>query len=93
MKLLAPIMPFITEELYHNWKEILDSEHDSIHQCEYPQSIDLDGIEIDKVTESMNLILSISKQILSTLGMLRIGRNRKINAYISGKFYCSKHIA
>ena len=65
MKLLAPIMPFITEELYHNWKEILDSEHDSIHQCEYPQSIDLDGIEIDKVTESMNLILSISKQILS----------------------------
>lgn len=84
IKVLAPIMPFITEELYQNCSHIFESNQSSVHEWQYPLGLNLDGIDKNSVLETMDLVLLISKQILSTLGQLGVGGNQSITFTISG---------
>ena len=39
IKLISPVLPFVTEEIYQNLvKNINSDEHESIHLCDYPSS-------------------------------------------------------
>ncbi|MEA2037171.1 MAG: isoleucine--tRNA ligase [Nanoarchaeota archaeon] len=61
LKLSAPIMPFITEKIYMNFKEVFNLEGDSIHLHPWPKHIEGDiNIELERNIEtSQNIIQSI----------------------------------
>lgn len=76
LRLLHPIMPFITEEIWHK----LPNTGDSIMISEYPQS-QSQWIN-DQATITMNIIQSIVYQIRNIRGELRLGPERYLDAYV-----------
>jgi valyl-tRNA synthetase len=88
LKLMAPVMPFITEEIYQHCNILPKEKYESLCIAKYPKSIELEGIEQEQVLTDTEFLLMISKEIRSNLGQLSIGRNKTIKAYLnSGSNY------
>jgi isoleucyl-tRNA synthetase len=67
-KLIAPIMPFLTEHLYQNIVAEVDKEGPlSIHLCDFPE------VEKDKIDENLEKEVALTRTIVS-LG--RLARNK-----------------
>jgi isoleucyl-tRNA synthetase len=67
-KILAPFIPFITEEIYQNLK--LDSMPESIHLCNYPEC---DKKQIDKQLEEgmekIRILVEAGRSLRSKIGI------------------------
>ena len=88
LKLMAPALPYITEEIYQHLNIVSEEKFESLCIAEYPQSVDLSGINISETAKNMDFILDISQRIRSILGQLNsskytAGKKDKINIYIS----------
>ena len=71
IKLISPVLPFVTEEIYQNLVKNIDSdEHESIHLCDYPSS-DLKKIDIE-----------LMKNIDSLRRVVELGRSARNKAKI-----------
>ncbi|AHH11037.1 isoleucine--tRNA ligase [Borrelia coriaceae] len=83
MLMLAPITPFLTEEIYQNLK--FKDEKESIHLNEYPQAIEkLINIELE---EKMNFI----RKVVSIARALRASHNIKIRQPIKTIYVITKN--
>ncbi|AAX17330.1 isoleucine--tRNA ligase [Borrelia hermsii] len=82
MLMLAPFIPFLTEEIYQNLKT--KDEKESIHLNEYPQEIkELINIDLE---EKMNFI----RKVVSIARALRASHNIKIRKPISTIYIVTK---
>ncbi len=70
LKLSAPIMPFITEKIYLNLKDVFGLKGDSIHMHQWPDYIDTD---IDNALEkNISVVQNVVQSVLA--GREKIGR-------------------
>jgi len=85
-KLLAPFIPFLSEQLYHNLvKKIYPSSEESVHLCSYPEFVKEQTDE--KLSDEMNLIYN-----LITAGRsLRSSANIKMRQPLSELIIISPH--
>ncbi|WP_024655081.1 isoleucine--tRNA ligase [Borrelia hispanica] len=83
MLMLAPFIPFLTEEIYQNLKT--KNEKESIHLNDYPQSIkELVNIELE---EKMNFI----RKVIAIARALRASHNIKIRKPIKAIYIITKN--
>jgi len=68
-KMIAPFIPFLSEELYQNLKVEINEEPESVHLCFYPDSNDSDYLYRDENLEEK------MQNILRTVNMGRALRN------------------
>ncbi|VWU48658.1 valine--tRNA ligase, putative [Hepatocystis sp. ex Piliocolobus tephrosceles] len=82
LKLLHPIAPFITEELYD---KITDKTHenDSISVASYPEYIEIWNNE--EINNEMNIFMDIVKQFRSFISNLDIPPKIKLTCFIAAK--------
>ncbi|CRH01305.1 valine--tRNA ligase, putative [Plasmodium relictum] len=82
LRLLHPISPFITEELYH---KIAAGPYKfgSISEANYPDYIELWNNE--EINSEMNTFMSIVKQFRSFISNLEIPPKTKLNCFIAAK--------
>ncbi|SBT42327.1 valine--tRNA ligase, putative [Plasmodium ovale wallikeri] len=82
LRLLHPIAPFITEELYH---KITDENNrfESISIASYPEYIELWNNEV--VNSEMNTFMLIVKQFRSFISNLEIPPKTKLTCFIAAK--------
>jgi isoleucyl-tRNA synthetase len=71
LKLLAPIMPFVTERMFLNFKETLNLEEDSIHLFDWPKSNE-DLIDT-KLEEQFEIMKTTNQQILNAREKMQRG--------------------
>jgi isoleucyl-tRNA synthetase len=71
LKLLAPFLPFITEDLYQDFFKRFEKE-ESIHLCDWPQ------IESNLANEKLENEMRIAKEIIETANALRHEKNIKL---------------
>jgi isoleucyl-tRNA synthetase len=71
LKLLAPFLPFITEDLYQDFFKKIEKE-ESIHLCDWPV------IETELINEKLEKEMEIAKQIIETANSLRHEKNIKL---------------
>jgi isoleucyl-tRNA synthetase len=71
LKLLAPFVPFITEDLYQDFFKKFEKE-ESIHLCNWP------GIEDEFVNEKLESEMNVAKQIIESANALRHEKNIKL---------------
>ncbi|MBN1435476.1 MAG: isoleucine--tRNA ligase [Sedimentisphaerales bacterium] len=63
-KILAPVVPFVCEEMYQNLVRSFDSEApESVHHCDYPQYDE--ALCDDKLAEQMDLVADVVSRVLS----------------------------
>jgi len=76
VKILAPIMPFVTEEIYHNYfKEIEPSDEKSIHLSEWP--------EAKKSSEEKTEILERLYEIIRKIRQEKTHNKKSMNSEIN----------
>lgn len=83
LKLIAPALPYITEEIYQHLNILPEQKFESLCIAEYPQEIKLEDINKDIVCQDMEFILLIAQQVRSALGLLSIGRNIQVDIYLA----------
>ena len=54
-KIIAPFVPFLAEELYHNLTG-LDSENDSVHLLDYPEGGEVDVETVEQMSRTREII-------------------------------------
>jgi len=54
LKLLAPFMPFLTEDLYQNLR--VDEDPDSIHLCDWPKAGEVDKKLLDEMQQMREIV-------------------------------------
>ncbi len=71
LKMLAPIMPFATEKMYLNLKEVTNSEPNSIHLFDWPEpNYNLINTELE---EQIEIMKTINQQILNSREKIQRG--------------------
>jgi isoleucyl-tRNA synthetase len=76
LKLLAPFVPFVTEDLYQDFFKKFEKE-ESIHLCDWPL------IEQDLINEKLENEMNIAKQIIETANALRHEKSIKLKYVLS----------
>jgi len=76
LKILAPFIPFITEDLYQDFFKKFEKE-DSIHFCDWPE------VEKEFVNEKLENEMKIARQIIEAANALRHERNVKLKYVLS----------
>ncbi|KEG04682.1 valyl-tRNA synthetase [Plasmodium vinckei vinckei] len=82
LRLLHPISPFITEELYQKIAD-KESKFDSISIASYPEFIE--AWVNEEINAEMNVFMNIVKQFRSFISNLDIPPKTKLNCFISAK--------
>jgi isoleucyl-tRNA synthetase len=77
LKLLAPFLPFITEDLYQGFFKKFEKE-ESIHLCDWPK------VEEDLINEKLENEMKIAKEIIETANSLRHEKNIKLKYLLPG---------
>lgn len=63
-KLLAPVVPFITEQMYQNLVKSFDSDApESVHHCDYPQPDE--SLYNEQLTSDMDMVADVVSRTLS----------------------------
>ncbi len=71
LKLFAPIVPFITEQMYHNMKNAFGLKEESIHLCDWPKA---DESMIDEQLEKdMSIAKSVVQAVLAAREKAQMG--------------------
>lgn len=83
LKLLHPVMPFLTEELYSywNWSKNGNDKNNLIIDAEWPLPAFSDKIQKEKV-DSVETMLDVLYQIRNLRGELSIAPKEKFNLYL-----------
>ncbi|MBZ9608898.1 valine--tRNA ligase [Clostridium estertheticum] len=76
LKLLHPVMPFITEEIYTH----LDNEYESITISKWPEYDD--DLEDEKAQENMNYIIEAIKDVRNARSDMNVAPSRKAKVFI-----------
>jgi isoleucyl-tRNA synthetase len=71
IKLLAPFVPFITEDLYQDFFKKIEKE-ESIHFCDWPE------VEKEFLNEKLEKEMEIARQIIETANALRHEKSIKL---------------
>ena len=77
--MLHPIMPFFTEHLWDKASKLLKKETSRISQSKWPEKINFERTESDKV----NLIIDLISSIRSTRSELNVPAKSKVKIYYS----------
>jgi len=63
-KVLSPVVPFVTEDMYQNLVRSFDSDApESVHHCDYPQ-VD-ESLYNEELAEDMDLVADVVSRVLS----------------------------
>ncbi|MBU3092486.1 valine--tRNA ligase [Clostridium sp. CM028] len=76
LKLLHPVMPFITEEIYTH----LDNEYESITISKWPEYDD--ALKDEKAQENMNYIIEAIKDVRNARSDMNVAPSRKAKVFI-----------
>lgn len=76
LKLLHPVMPFITEEIYTH----LDNEYESITISKWPEYDDV--LKDEKAEENMNYIIEAIKDVRNARSDMNVAPSRKAKVFI-----------
>ena len=76
LKLLHPVMPFITEEIYTH----LDNEYESITISKWPEYSDV--LNDEKAEENMNYIIEAIKDVRNARADMNVAPSRKAKVFI-----------
>jgi len=76
LKLLHPVMPFITEEIYTH----LDNEYESITISKWPEYSD--ALNDEKAEENMNYIIEAIKDVRNARADMNVAPSRKAKVFI-----------
>ncbi|MBW9146927.1 valine--tRNA ligase [Clostridium sp. CM027] len=76
LKLLHPVMPFITEEIYTH----LDNEYESITISKWPEYDD--ALKDEKAEENMNYIIEAIKDVRNARSDMNVAPSRKAKVFI-----------
>ncbi len=76
LKLLHPVMPFITEEIYTH----LDNEYESITIAKWPEYDD--ALKDEKAQENMNYIIEAIKDVRNARSDMNVAPSRKAKVFI-----------
>ncbi|MBT8115424.1 MAG: valine--tRNA ligase, partial [Arenicella sp.] len=82
LRLVHPIMPFITEELWQQIKDLAGVEGDTIMHCRYPQS-DPSRIDEDAVAQ-MDWIQAVITGVRNIRGEMNISPSRELPVLLHG---------
>ena len=80
LKMIHPFMPYITEEIWQNMNQRVDTELGSIMMTEYPQQ-DTSSKSI-QIEGEISTIIQIIKSIRNVRSEFNIDSKREIDAYI-----------
>ena len=90
MRILQPIMPFITEEIFQNIKRFFPIEEDSIVIAKYPE-VDRDKIDA-KINTEMKLVKETIKAIRNLRRQVNLSPAREVKAVIRIAFDAQKEL-
>jgi len=71
LKLLAPFLPFITEDMYQDFFRRFEKE-ESIHLCDWPE------VENELINEKLEKEMIVAKQVVETSNAIRHEKNIKL---------------
>ena len=83
MRLFAPLMPFMTEELYQRLPHPAGEKAESICIAPYPQ--ELGAVESADEMKQMETLQTVGREVRSVLGNLNIASNIRVKLFFSTK--------
>ena len=82
LRLLHPIMPFITEEIWHQVKTLAGSQGDSIMHCQYPQ---FEESKLDQqAEEEMGWVQDVITAVRNIRGEMNISPGKQLPVLLEG---------
>lgn len=82
LRLLHPITPFITEEIWHQVKELAGTKGDSIMHCQYPQA---DSSKLDEqAVEEMKWVQDVITAVRNIRGEMNISPGKQLPVLLEG---------
>ncbi len=86
LKLLAPFIPFVTEEMYQNLVRTVDADApESVHHCEFPMADE--ALFDEKLTADMDLVIKLASLGRSARGLAGIKLRQPLAwAVVAGPF-------
>jgi valyl-tRNA synthetase len=80
-RLLHPIMPYLTEELYQRLPLHPKNKAKSVSIAPYPEDLAINLDDEQEVNDDMDLLLNYVKGVRSVLGNLGVPKNKKPDVY------------
>ena len=96
LRLLAPIAPFITAELYEKLHLIVDSKSDNIHSMSYPvvdSDSNVDTVEIETLDKNIDTLLTIVQKIRTIKCLKFKNPNLPVDVILNLKFDIDQEFA